>query len=120
MSIHFSEREADIIRSAIEWIDNHFTKPFTSYQLSLDFYISEYKLKQGFRKFTGKTISKYKLDKQLDYAVDLLLQDKFHVKEIMYKSGFREQTTFHRHFKEKYKTSPTEWKKKVLQTAKTN
>ncbi len=88
---------------------------------------------EEFAKLCGKSLSTFKRDfifhfkttpykwlkeKRLEYAKSLLLKSDLNVNQISYECGFKNNSHFIQAFKEKYKSSPNQYKIKYLLTTK--
>ena len=67
-----------------------------------------------FAKQTGTKFKEYLDDIRFSYAKKLLTLTELSIKEIQFKSGFRDYTNFVRRFKEKYYMTPTEYRNIIL------
>lgn len=92
-------------------IDN-IASPPTLKSISYTVGLSEYKIKEGFKKLYGKTISSFILDTKLEIGKDKLDMKVKQVKEIAYDLGYENPSHFIEAFKKKYGITPKQWMKK--------
>jgi len=71
--------------------------------------LSEYKLKQGFKKIYGATPSAYLLNYKLEKSKKMLRQDKMSVQEVACKIGYDNPSHFISAFKKKYNITPKKY-----------
>jgi len=64
-----------------------------------------------FKEITGFSPQDYIVNKRLENACDLLINSNFSCTEISQKCGFSDSAQFSKMFKEKYKISPTQYRK---------
>lgn len=89
-------------------IDN-IASPPTLKSISYTVGLSEYKIKEGFKKLYGKTISSFILDTKLEIGKDKLDMKVKQVKEIAYDLGYENPSHFIEAFKKKYGITPKQW-----------
>lgn len=73
--------------------------------------LSESTLKRHFKLMYGKNIYEYYLEKKMDYARRLLVENSLSVKEVAYRLGYEKPGNFISIFKKFYKFSPGNLKK---------
>lgn len=71
--------------------------------------LSEYKIKEGFKKLYSKTFSTFILDTKLEIGKDKLEMKVKKVKEIAYDLGYENPSHFIEAFKKKYGITPKQW-----------
>ncbi len=71
--------------------------------------LSEYKIKEGFKKLYGKSISNFLLDTKLEIGKEKLDLKVKQVKEIAYDLGYENPSHFIEAFKKKYGITPKQW-----------
>jgi AraC-like DNA-binding protein len=71
--------------------------------------LSEYKIKEGFKKLYGKTVSNFILDTKLEIGKEKLDLKIKQVKEIAYDLGYENPSHFIEAFKKKYGITPKQW-----------
>lgn len=72
---------------------------------------NESKLQSGFRNLTGSTVNQYIQNARLDAAKELLISSDLSISEIVYSIGLSSRGYFSSIFKEKYKVSPSVFRK---------
>lgn len=93
------------------YIHNNYQKEIPLQSLSDLFLCSKSNLNNHFKEEYKMTIHQYLLDYRLKKSYELLGQDQFSIQEIAYACGFNDANYFSKAFKNKYKTSPREYKK---------
>ncbi|MDR3273475.1 MAG: AraC family transcriptional regulator [Flavobacteriaceae bacterium] len=78
-------------------------------ELSEEIHLSEYKIKEGFKKYFGKTISGFILDTKLEMGKEKLDLKVKQVQEIAYDLGYENPSHFIEAFKKKYGITPKQW-----------
>ena len=63
-----------------------------------------------FRNATGQTPIEYLIDIRIQHATDLLSKTNLPISEIAYQVGFSDSNYFSRHFNDKLKTTPTNYR----------
>lgn len=91
---------------------DNIASPPTLKSISYTVGLSEYKIKEGFKKLYGKTISSFILDTKLEIGKDKLDMKVKQVKEIAYDLGYENPSHFIEAFKKKYGITPKQWMKK--------
>jgi len=96
------------IRSKL--LDNLYNPPSIK-EICKEFSISEYLLKDGFKKLYNTTVYGYILDKKLEIAKARLEEGQLKVKEIAYEIGYENPSHFITAFKKKYGVTPKQFTK---------
>ncbi|MCV9927853.1 AraC family transcriptional regulator [Flavobacterium sp. LS1R49] len=98
------------------YLTNHLFDKFPGIAiLSAKFKISESKLKSEFKQFFGKPIYKYFQEKQMQLAKELIIENKFLIKEISYKFGYENTSKFSAAFKKHYNILPSDLQKQEFE-----
>ena len=97
----------------LDYIDTHFTEDLSITELSQKFGYNKSYFCRKFKNETGITCIDYVNSLKLDYAAIMLKGTPLSIGEIADKCGYSDANYFSRCFKEKYGTSPAEWKKDV-------
>jgi YesN/AraC family two-component response regulator len=77
-------------------------------------FLSPKYLSRVFKEVTGKNFNELKLNIKLNKACELLTNTKHSVEHISYKLGYENAESFIRIFIKKFKTTPTQYRKKKL------
>lgn len=93
---------------AREIIDNHFLHPLTIAQIAEQCYLSETKLKQGFKACFNCTVYEYIVEKRMEMAHRLLQSGKYKVKDVVWMVGYTNASHFIDAFKKRYGITPGE------------
>ncbi len=75
--------------------------------------LSEYHLKEGFKKIYGNTVYGYVLDKKMDVAREKLIAKNQKVKDIAFEIGYENPSHFIAAFKKKYGITPKQFTKEL-------
>ncbi|TWP24853.1 AraC family transcriptional regulator [Apibacter muscae] len=97
------------IQEIKECILENIASPPTLKELSNQVHLSEYKIKEGFKKIIGKSFSTYILDTKLEIGKEKLDLKLKSVKEIAYDLGYTNPSHFIEAFKKKYGITPKQW-----------
>ena len=109
---NFPEEDFERIR---EWMGAHFTEPEASPETAAnDLGWSVSKLGRVVKAGSGKTFSAWLLDLRLQRAAKMLEETALPVAQVAYDNGFAQASHFNRRFAERYKTTPTEFRRRRL------
>lgn len=110
-----TEEEVQNAEKAVEkvksYMDEHFCENITRETLSEIVYLSPGYLANSFKKEMGISLGGYLIEKRMERARALLLEDKMSVSEVAYAVGYDNFAYFSRLFKNKVGISPKEYKK---------
>lgn len=108
------EQTANIqrIEPAIRYIDNHFTEPIRLEQLAGLCFISPNYFHKLFTSTLGITPVSYITSLRMNSALQLLIGNKYNIKEIGYRLGYNDDAYFSRAFRKFYGLTPGEYKKR--------
>ena len=106
-----NEVQAKKIKQIRNHLLDHLTDPPTIKELCDRFSISEYLLKDGFKKLYNNTVYGFILDKKLEIAKARLEEGKTKVKDIAYEIGYENPSHFISAFKKKYGITPKQFTK---------
>ena len=93
---------------AREIIDNHFLHPLTIAQIAEQCFLSETKLKQGFKTCFNCTVYEYIVEKRMEMAYRLLQSGKYKVKDVVWMVGYTNASHFIDAFRKRYGVTPGE------------
>ncbi len=110
---YFNQNQVALVKEVAFYITEDLTIHHTIEQLSQKFEISTTALKKYFRGIYGTSIYSYLRTYRLQVAQKMLLKTKLSVTEIAGKIGYENPSKFTSAFKEKYGSSPTEFRKRV-------
>lgn len=94
-----------------EYIQNHFNEKITVEQIADIIHCSSSYINHNFKKLTGMSFSDYVNSFRLNYAKKLLSRGGS-IKDACFESGFNDCAYFSKMFREKYNTTPSEYKKR--------
>lgn len=97
---------------AIKYISQNYTKHITLKELSNKTCVTQSHLSRLFSEKIDGGFSKYLQILRVEKAKNLLQNTNMNIYEIMFESGFRDQSTFNRVFKNITKKTPKEYRKK--------
>ena len=103
----------DIIYKAVEYVAKNFREVLYLEKMAYDLGVSKYVLSRMFAKTFHCNFNQYINGVRLNYATAFLKNSHESITDICLDCGFESQRTFNRVFKEKYKMSPREYRKRV-------
>ena len=103
-----SREDYRCLMKAREIIDNHFLHPLTIAQIAEQCFLSETKLKQGFKICFNCTVYEYIVEKRMEMAYRLLQSGKYKVKDVVWMVGYTNASHFIDTFKKRYGVTPGE------------
>lgn len=106
-----NEELANKISKGKEILLQDLSKNYKISDLAKEINISEYKLKEGFKKIYGNTITQFVLEKKLELGKDELEKNQKKVKEIARELGYENPSHFIDAFKKKYGITPKQYEK---------
>ena len=92
-------------------MSGNFRKKFSLEEMAHDFGVSKYVLSRVFSKTFHRNFNQYLNDARLSYACTRLVNSGDTILDICLDSGFDSQRTFNRAFKERYRITPSEYRK---------
>lgn len=102
----------DLIYQTVAYISGHFRKNITLDKMAQDLCVSKYAISRVFSGTFHSNFNQYVNDARIRYACSRLENTRDSIIEICLDSGFESQRTFNRAFKEHYRMSPSEYRKK--------
>jgi len=105
--------ESDLIRNALEYIRENIAS-VTLQDVAVHFNVSYAHLSRLFKKNTGRNFSDYVADIKLDLATDMLKETNLNISEISLKLGYNSPSYFLNKFKDRYKVTPSIYRKKYF------
>ena len=103
-----SREDYRCLQKAREMIDHHFLHPLTIQQIAQECFLSETKLKQGFKTCFNCTVYEYIVEKRMEMAYRLLQKEKYKVKDVVWMVGYSNISHFIEAFKKRYGITPGE------------
>ncbi len=101
------------LSSIIDYIDTHYKENFSLADLAKSQGLSVPYLSSFFFKYTGMKFTQYCTDVKLSHAVNSLLTTEDTIEQVALANGFTESHTFIRAFKQKFKETPSAYRKKA-------
>ena len=102
----------DLIYNAVEYVAKNFREKISLEKMAYDLCVSKYVLSRMFAKTFHCNFSKYVNGVRLNYAVAALENTMDSITNICLDCGFESQRTFNRVFKDRYKITPREYRKR--------
>ena len=102
----------DLIYNAVEYVAKNFRVKISLEKMAYDLCVSRYVLSRMFAKTFHCNFSKYVNGVRLNYAVTALENTMDSITNICLDCGFESQRTFNRVFKDRYKITPREYRKR--------
>lgn len=103
-----SREDYRCLQKAREIIDHRFLHPLTIQQIAQECFLSETKLKQGFKACFNCTVYEYIVEKRMELAYHLLQKEKYKVKDVVWMVGYSNTSHFIDAFKKRYGITPGE------------
>lgn len=104
----------DLIYHAVEYVVKNFQNQITLEKMAYELGVSKYVLSRMFAKTFHCNFNKYVNGIRLNYASAILENSQDSITNICLDCGFESQRTFNRAFKERYKVTPREYRKRKL------
>ena len=89
-----SKEDHRCLIKARDLIDKNFLHPLTIPQIAQQCFLSETKLKQGFKTCFNCTVYEYIVEKRLDMAYQLLQIGKYKVKDVVWMVGYSNESLY--------------------------
>jgi len=113
ISTNLSQRELRTVEELSDYIRNYPEIQHAVKDLCEKGGISSAKLQEGFKLMHGQTVSNYIRDVRLIKAEQLIRTSDFNISEVVYTIGLTSRSYFCKIFKNKYRCSPKEYRKKA-------
>ena len=104
------------IIKVLEYIHQHLDQPLSVEQLAAESCWSRWQLQRVFLHETGSSVANYVREIKLSRAAELLISSDCRVIDIALALGFNSEISFSRAFKNRYRLSPREYKKRGVLT----
>ncbi len=109
------KRQIQSIQKSIEYMEEHFAEDITIEALAKESNLSKFYFIRLFKELTSMTPMEFLTNQRLEYAEQLLYNEEKMITDISYHVGFNSVGYFTKKFKKKYKISPTEYRKKMVE-----
>lgn len=103
----------DIIYKAVEYVARNFREKITLEKMAFDMGVSKYVLSRLFAKTFHCNFVTYVNGIRLNYAIAMMKNTSESITNICYDCGFESQRTFNRVFRERYRMTPSEYRRGV-------
>lgn len=100
------------LSAVLGFLNREFGKHITSEDILKRIPMSRSTLNRNFSKAFGMTPMRYLNKVRLDHAAELLVSSNLSISEIARRSGFEDSNYFTRTFRQKFGTTPGQWRKK--------
>ncbi|MBR5798784.1 MAG: helix-turn-helix domain-containing protein [Lachnospiraceae bacterium] len=108
-----SVTENNLITNAVSYVAANFRESISLEKMARDLGVSKYVLSRMFAKTFHCNFCKYINKTRLNYVVSYLENTNISITELCLECGFDSQRTFNRVFKEEYKMTPREYRKRL-------
>ncbi|MCX7704869.1 MAG: AraC family transcriptional regulator [bacterium] len=115
-----AEEINEIVRSAINYIEENFMQPMTLKQLSRMFNISTFHMSHLFTRYAGISFKSYLIKRRIEEAKKLLHGTDLKISAVCRQCGFSDESSFIKTFKKLTGTSPTSHRKIFQYISKKN
>lgn len=102
----------DLIYNAVEYVAKNFREEFTLETMAYDLGVSKYVLSRMFTKTFHCNFNRYVNGIRLNHVSSALENTQESITNICFDCGFESQRTFNRVFRERYKMTPREYRKR--------
>lgn len=103
------EKEVAIIEQVHAYILGHLDEALPSIRrLTSTWGIADYKLRQGFKMYYGRSIYQFYQEERLKKGYHLIISTRLQLKEIAFQCGFSAYINFYKAFKKTYGIAPSE------------
>ena len=106
------------MEGSIDYIHEHFREKLTLEEVAAKEFMSPAYFSRTFRKEMGITFSKYVLELKIKHACKLLKETRFPAYRVAAECGFSDSSYFNRVFAQRMETTPTAYRKTILNTGK--
>lgn len=98
------------IAEAVDYINDNYDQDLTLDVITRKAFLSKFHFSRLFKKYTSYSPYQYLINVRLYHSRQLLLNDKYTVKEVAGKCGFKRLDYFSSAFKKKFKCNPTTYR----------
>ena len=105
------QKDWGIVAFAVNYVKENFTKSeITLDAVASELFIGPSKLSRIFKQITGSSFSEYLRGVRLEYACQLLTDNKLTIEEIVHLCGLKDVPCFYRAFSARFNMSPNEYR----------
>jgi two-component system, response regulator YesN len=112
ITIQLTAYERKQIEHIKAYIDEHLKEELHAGDMALEWDLSVYKLKAGFKQLCGKSFSIYLRERRLEKGKELLRNSNKIIYEIAKDCGYKDETGFYRAFRKYFGQTPDDYRKK--------
>jgi len=102
----------DLVYKSVEYVEKNFREKISLEKMAYDLGVGKYMLSRLFSKTFHCNFAGYVNGIRLKYALSMLDGTSKAITDICYECGFESQRTFNRVFKERYRVTPREYRRK--------
>jgi AraC-like DNA-binding protein len=112
ITIQLTSYERKQIEHIKAYIDEHLKEELNAEDMALEWDVSVYKLKAGFKQLHGKSFAAYLKELRLAKGKELLRNSNKIIYEIAKDCGYKDETGFYRAFRKHFGQTPYVYRKK--------
>ncbi len=101
---------SELSKKILMYLHTHYDKKLTLTQLTEEFHMNRTTLSEEFQKATHTSVMEYLIKLRIYMASTMIRNTELPINEIMYRTGFNDNTHFGRTFKKHTGCSPTEYR----------
>lgn len=105
------EEYKEMIKKAIEYIENHLHEELTTERVAFHGAVSMYHFHRIFQSYIGMSVTDYVRKRRLTHAAQALVSTERAVIDIAVQNGFSSQEAFTRAFKRMFQLPPKKYRK---------
>lgn len=113
------QEEGDLVYQLVVYLAAHFREPVSLTKTAADLGVSKYVVSRVFSGTFHRNFCQYLNELRLSYACELLEYTDRTVTDICLEAGFDSQRTFHRVFREQYRMTPGEYRRRERERRRT-
>ncbi len=108
--------QKEIIHEIGDFLFNHLSEHYTLQDICTRFPISQYQLKNWFKRYYDKSVYEFVLYHRIEKAKELLIHSRLEIPRIAQLTGYKRSNNFSRIFKQKTGTTPSRYRqlRKIL------
>jgi AraC-like DNA-binding protein len=110
-TIQLTAYERRQIEKVKAYVDEHLNEGLKAEDMALEWDVSVYKLKAGFRQLYGKSFTVYVKDQKMEKAKELLMKSNKIIYEIAMECGYRRVSGFYKAFRKMFGKTPDDFRK---------
>lgn len=108
-------QDSEIVAQAKRFIANNYNKNISLEEVSREINVSPYYFSKIFKEETGENYIDYLTGLRMEYAIRLIKENKYSIKEICAKTGYNNPNYFSRAFKKYTGSTPRKYREELMQ-----